>query len=125
MQSEPGQGSVFRVELPFAICSQDCAQEQAEESSGEEAASLQGLRVLLAEDGDINREIMEVLLEDMGITCISAVNGQEAVEIWNQRSAEIDIVLMDVQMPVMDGFRPRAPSGPAACRGPKPCPLSP
>ena len=104
VQSEPGQGSVFRVELPFAICSQDCAQEQAEESSGDEAASLQGLRVLLAEDGDINREIMEVLLEDMGITCISAVNGQEAVEIWNQRSAEIDIVLMDVQMPVMDGY---------------------
>lgn len=104
VQSEPGQGSVFRVELPFAICSQDCAKEQAEESNGDEAASLQGLRVLLAEDGDINREIMEVLLEDMGITCISAVNGQEAVDIWNQRSAEIDIVLMDVQMPVMDGY---------------------
>lgn len=104
VQSEPGQGSVFRVELPFAICSQDCAQEQAEENRGDEAASLQGLRVLLAEDGDINREIMEVLLEDMGITCISAVNGQEAVELWNQRSAEIDIVLMDVQMPVMDGY---------------------
>lgn len=104
VQSEPGQGSVFRVELPFAVCSQDCAQEQAEESSGEEAAALQGLRVLLAEDGDINREIMEVLLEDMGITCISAVNGQEAVDIWNQRSAEVDIILMDVQMPVMDGY---------------------
>ena len=59
---------------------------------------------LLAEDGDINREIMEVLLEDMGITCISAVNGQEAVDIWNQRSAEVDIILMDVQMPVMDGY---------------------
>lgn len=104
VQSEPGQGSVFRVELPFAICSQDCAQAQAEENSGDEAASFQGLRVLLAEDGDINREIMEVLLEDMGIACISAVNGQEAVEIWNQRSAEIDIILMDVQMPVMDGY---------------------
>ena len=47
---------------------------------------------------------MEVLLEDMGITCISAVNGQEAVDIWNQRSAEVDIILMDVQMPVMDGY---------------------
>ena len=58
VQSEPGQGSVFRVELPFAVCSQDCAQEQAEENRGDEAASLQGLRVLLAEDGDINREIM-------------------------------------------------------------------
>jgi len=104
VQSEPGQGSVFRVELPFAICSQDCAKEQAEESNGDEAASLQGLRVLLAEDGDINREIMEVLMEDMGITCISAVNGQEAVDIWNQRSAEIDLILMDVQMPIMDGY---------------------
>ena len=104
VQSEPGKGSVFRVELPFTACAGCSEQEQAEECGGDDAASLRGLRVLLAEDGDINREIMEVLLEDMGITCISAVNGQEAVDIWNQRSAEIDSILMDVQMPIMDGY---------------------
>ena len=57
----------------------------------------------LAEDGDINREIMEVLLTGMGVACIPAVNGQEALDIWRQRHKDIDLILMDVQMPVMDG----------------------
>ena len=60
--------------------------------------------MLVAEDGDINREIMEVLLDGMGIECVSAVNGREAVDMWAGRHAEIDIILMDVQMPVMDGY---------------------
>ena len=104
VESEPGKGSVFRVELPFAVCSELGDQKNDDASPDTDARSLLGLRVLVAEDGDINREIMEVLLDSMGIECISAVNGQEAVEIWTMRGAEIDIILMDVQMPIMDGY---------------------
>lgn len=104
VESEPGKGSVFRVELPFTVCSEQGDQQKDDIHTDTDARSLQGLRVLVAEDGDINREIMEVLLDSMGIECISAVNGQEAVEIWTMRGPEIDIILMDVQMPIMDGY---------------------
>ena len=104
VESEPGKGSVFRVELPFAVYTEESNQQKTEVCDETDARSLHGLRVLVAEDGDINREIMEVLLAGMGIECISAVNGQEAVEIWTLRGAEIDIILMDVQMPIMDGY---------------------
>ena len=104
VESESGKGSVFRVELPFAVCSELGGQAKDDAEPDTDARSLHGLRVLVAEDGDINREIMEVLLDSMGIECISAVNGQEAVEIWTMRGAEIDIILMDVQMPIMDGY---------------------
>ena len=104
VQSEPGKGSVFRVELPFAVCHEEQADGKADSPGADEAVSLAGLCVLVAEDGDINREIMEVLLDEMGVRCIPAVNGEEAFEIWKQRRDEIDLVLMDVQMPVMDGY---------------------
>ena len=86
------------------MCSEQGDQTKDDAGPDTDARSLHGLRVLVAEDGDINREIMEVLLDSMGIECISAVNGQEAVEIWTMRGAEIDIILMDVQMPIMDGY---------------------
>ncbi|WP_374279663.1 ATP-binding protein [Desulfovibrio sp.] len=104
VESEPGKGSVFRVELPFAAYTEEGEQQNNEVSADTDSRSLHGLRVLVAEDGDINREIMEVLLDGMGIECISAVNGQEAVELWTLRGGEIDIILMDVQMPIMDGY---------------------
>lgn len=101
VRSEPGKGSVFQVELPFGV-GEDAPGDESEEEQ-EDCDCLRGMRVLLAEDGDINREIMEVLLDGMGIHCIPVVNGQEALDTWLQRRDEIDLVLMDVQMPVMDG----------------------
>ncbi len=107
VQSEPGKGSVFRVELPFAPCADDLARAAAAGDAGDTAANaarLHGRCVLVAEDGDINREILEVLLSGMGVTCLAAVNGQEALDLWQARHAEIDAILMDVQMPTMDGY---------------------
>lgn len=107
VQSELGKGSVFRVELPFGLCGEGAAQPAAlEDDAGTAAdlARLKGLCVLVAEDGDINREILEVLLSGMGATCLAAVNGQEAVDLWQTRHAGIDLILMDVQMPLMDGY---------------------
>ncbi|MFT4300393.1 MAG: ATP-binding protein [Desulfovibrio sp.] len=105
VQSEPGKGSVFTVELPFGVGQEDMfAPDLAEADHKVEFACLQGLRVLMAEDGDINREIMEVLLSGMGVECMAVSNGQEALDAWQQHVGEIDLVLMDVQMPVMDGY---------------------
>ena len=103
VESEEGKGSIFRVELPFRLAAGANPPTDAAESPGD-LDCLKGLRVLVAEDGDINREIMEALLDGMGAVCIPAINGQEALDIWRTRHAEIDLILMDVQMPVMDGY---------------------
>ena len=103
VESEEGKGSVFRVELPFRLAAG--ADLPADAADGpEDLNCLKGLRVLVAEDGDINREIMEALLDGMGAVCIPAVNGREALDIWRARHEDIDLILMDVQMPVMDGY---------------------
>ena len=105
VQSTPGKGSVFRVELPFGVGRDDIfASDMAGAGPEEQNGSLQGLRVLMAEDGDINREIMEVLLSGMGVQCTAVSNGQEALEVWRAQAGDIDLILMDVQMPVMDGY---------------------
>ena len=105
VQSTPGKGSVFRVELPFGVGRDDIfASDMAGAGPEEQNGSLQGLRVLMAEDGDINREIMEVLLSGMGVQCTAVSNGQEALEVWRAQAGDIDLILMDVQMTVMDGY---------------------
>ena len=105
VQSEPGKGSVFKVELPFGVGREEMfVPTSLEDDAAEEYACLRGLRVLMAEDGDINREIMEVLLSGMGIECMAVGNGQEALDVWRKQADDIDLVLMDVQMPLMDGY---------------------
>lgn len=105
VQSAPGKGSVFRVELPFGVGRDDIfAPDMAGAGPEEQPGCLRGLRVLMAEDGDINREIMEVLLSGMGVQCTAVSNGQEALEAWRAHAGDIDLILMDVQMPVMDGY---------------------
>ncbi|MBB1486370.1 response regulator [Oceanospirillum sediminis] len=74
------------------------------------AEFLPGLRVLLAEDNPVNRQIVCELLQAQGATVIEAINGQEAVEAINLCSdsgkddCQFDILLLDLQMPVMDGY---------------------
>lgn len=104
VQSELNKGSVFRVELPFGVACEMGPPAGVLDEEADDAACLKSLRVLVAEDGDINREIMEALLMEMGAVCVPAVNGQEALSIWLARHEDIDLVLMDVQMPVMDGY---------------------
>ena len=68
-------------------------------------AVLQGRRVLLAEDNELNMEIAEFFLEDMGAETMQAWNGKEAVEAFrNSAPGEIGVILMDIMMPVMDGL---------------------
>ena len=67
--------------------------------------SLAGKQILTAEDNDINREILTEILTEYGAVVTPAVNGQEAVELFSQSSvAFFDVILMDIQMPVLDGY---------------------
>ena len=108
VQSTQGQGSTFRVELelryPDAQPAETGPREQTSlPTSG--ANSLEGLRMLVAEDNDINAEILEELLSCEGVSCERTVNGQEALKRFREtQPGAIAAVLMDIQMPVMNGY---------------------
>ena len=99
--SRPGEGSIFTVVLPLAA--DGGTQPQAAEGA-EPPASLAGLRVLLAEDNEINMEITAELLSAHGAEITQAWNGRQAVELFRRSDPfAFDVVLMDMQMPELDG----------------------
>ena len=102
-ESEQGVGTTFYIELPFQI---DHNIKHEELKTKEiKKASIKGINVLLAEDNELNMEIAEFVLESAGANVIKAFNGKEALEIFKEsKLGEIDIILMDVMMPVMDGL---------------------
>lgn len=76
-----------------------------DQTKPEQSAVLAGKQVLLAEDNEINLEIAAALLQDAGAIVTSTQNGQEAVERFSEaREGFYDLILMDIQMPVMDGY---------------------
>jgi signal transduction histidine kinase/ActR/RegA family two-component response regulator len=109
-QSQVGRGSAFRVELPLArtISLEDydaglkASQGDGDSLSGPEAPELQGLRVMLAEDHPINQRVVQLILEPFGVDLTTVDNGQQAVDAFAMET--FDLVLMDMQMPVMDGI---------------------
>ncbi|MDE8654029.1 response regulator [Novosphingobium album (ex Liu et al. 2023)] len=102
--SEPGQGSTFWIELPFEPY-REARRSQAPQAEPLPAErGLDGLRVLLVDDCDINLEVAAHILKIQGAEVETATNGQEAVEFVLQGSRPVDLVLMDLQMPVLDGY---------------------
>ena len=107
VESAPSRGTRFEVVLEFPIDAEaDHAQKvQALPDETEEASPLSGMRFLCAEDNAINAEILEMLLEAKGASCTICPNGQEIVDAFaSVKPGEYDMILMDVQMPVMDGL---------------------
>ena len=103
VESAPGEGTTFTIILPFAIAHKQAQAAEAADG-GEEAFSLEGKRILLAEDNEVNMEITTELLQMNGVTVTQAWNGAEAVERFREADAfAFDAILMDMQMPVMDG----------------------
>ncbi len=103
LESVKGEGSTFTVELSFEIDpnagANTCGEAQAD------SGSLAGLKVLLAEDNDLNAEITLFMLDQEGISADIARNGQEALDRFKQSpNGHYDVVLMDVMMPIMDGY---------------------
>ncbi|PKO34121.1 MAG: hypothetical protein CVU34_08875 [Betaproteobacteria bacterium HGW-Betaproteobacteria-7] len=97
VESTPGQGSTFHLELPFAVGEQLPAV-----APRSPRAAPDNLHILLVEDNAINRKVAIALLEKLHCRCTTTVNGAEALE--RLRHEAFDIILMDCQMPVMDGF---------------------
>jgi PAS domain S-box-containing protein len=107
-ESEAGRGSTFTVELPLArhrpLADYDAAgalpRTAALDASRTER--LAGLRVLLAEDHPVNQRVVQLILGPFGVELVTAGNGEEALEAFG--AGRFDLVLMDMQMPVMDGL---------------------
>ena len=107
VESITGKGTRFEVVLEFPIDAEaDTVQETQVPPEEEETASpLSGMKFLCAEDNAINAEILEMLLEANGASCTICANGQEIVDAFaSVKPGDYDMILMDVQMPVMDGL---------------------
>ena len=105
VESEAGVGTVVTVTVPFEIIDDKSAVENKVEAKEDPYCGLAGKRVLLVEDNAFNREIAQEILEDEKIVVECVNDGTEAVEILKNKGAEsYDIVLMDIQMPIMDGY---------------------
>lgn len=101
VESRMGVGSRFIVEIPFDI---DCNAQETKVIQ-KSRVSLQGMKVLLVEDNELNMEIAKTILEDEGIHVMTVENGQLAVNIYNNLpDNSFNAILMDIRMPVMDGL---------------------
>ena len=107
VESATGKGTRFEVVLEFPIDTEaDHAQQvQALPEETEETSPLCGMKFLCAEDNALNAEILQMLLETRGASCTICPNGQEIVDAFaSVKPGDYDMILMDVQMPVMDGL---------------------
>ena len=112
VESATGKGTRFEVVLEFPIDAEADAvpKAQALPEEPEDVSPLCGMNFLCAEDNAINAEILELLLESKGAHCKIYPNGQELVDAFARvKPGEYDMILMDVQMPVMDGLEPGHP----------------
>ena len=101
-ESEKGVGTTFVIRVPFKI---DLDTDKREEQKDVSEKSIKGLHILLAEDNELNMEIAEFVLQNEGAEVTKAWNGQEAVELFrNSEPGEFDAILMDIMMPVMNGY---------------------
>jgi len=95
----PGEGARFEVFLPLRRCAEPVSPVREEAAK---TVSLEGLRVLLAEDHPTNRKIVEIVLEPFGVDLTSVADGEAALEALGEKT--FDAVLMDMQMPILDGL---------------------
>ena len=106
VESELGQGSCFEVLLDLKIAEDRTVALAAQEETDEQDGNiLQGMRFLCAEDNELNAEILTELLKIEGAECTICENGEEILKAFEQSApGDYDMILMDVQMPVMNGY---------------------
>ena len=101
-ESKEGAGTTFVIQVPFKI---DPDADKREEQRDVSEKSIKGLHILLAEDNELNMEIAEFVLQNVGADVTKAWNGQEAVELFRKSEpGGFDTILMDIMMPVMNGY---------------------
>ena len=102
VESELDKGSCFTIEIPFKLASEEDVMKMEEPKI---SGNIDGKSILLVEDNELNMDIAEILLTDAGATVTKALNGQQAVKIYKENPAgTFDMILMDIMMPVMNGY---------------------
>ena len=106
VESEPGQGSCFEIFMDLKIAEERAVSLALQAETDEQDGNiLQGMRFLCAEDNEINAEILTELLKIEGAECTICENGEEILKAFEQSApGDYDMILMDVQMPVMNGY---------------------
>ena len=105
IDSKKGVGTTTRVCLKFKTDYSRLESNEAVYKKITDEVSLEGVKVLLCEDNALNRRVAESMLKERGIQTVTAVNGKEAVDIFNSSDiGYFDIILMDIRMPVMNGL---------------------
>ena len=110
VESKKSVGSTFIVDIPFQICqTPDAAaaskKADADSGGGDQVSVLEGRRILIVEDNKLNAEILTALLEKSGASPKLCENGRDAVDVFTHSApGAFDLILMDVQMPVMNGY---------------------
>ena len=103
VESKKGVGTTFTVEIPMELTSSEKVEKTKKPAKRK---SLKGIKVLLAEDNDLNAELAAILLEDSEMIVTRAADGQEVVDLFaNHPAGTYDIILMDIMMPKMDGLQ--------------------
>ena len=103
VDSRKGVGTTFTVEIPMELTN---AEKVEKTKPLVQHNDLKGIKVLLAEDNDLNAELATILLEDLGMTVTRAADGQEVVDLFAEHPAgTYDMILMDIMMPKMDGHQ--------------------
>jgi CheY-like chemotaxis protein len=100
LTSEKGVGSIFSFDIDFNYAEEPLLVIESDEPK---KADLSGIRILLAEDNHINMIIAAKMLQDLKANCTKAFNGEEVLKVLEQDSA-YDIILMDLEMPLLDGY---------------------
>lgn len=106
VESEAGKGTRFEVNLPLKIAQEEDAFKLAEKDVTNNIEKLKGMRILLAEDNDLNAEIAVTILEECGLKVERAEDGEICLKMLKERPKRYyDAILMDIQMPKMDGYQ--------------------
>lgn len=98
--SREGAGTTFTIEIPVVVTEADSAIPRRVAA----AASITGLRLLLVEDNLVNQTVLKAILVRAGAVVETASGGQEALHLLDSHTPRFDLVLLDLQMPDMDGF---------------------
>ena len=99
LRSEAGCGSTFTFSLPAEIAAPAAPPQH---STAEDLVDLDGVRVLVADDNPVNREIVRALLEPFGVIVTDVDGGRAAIETAEDQS--VDVILLDLRMPEVDGY---------------------
>lgn len=104
VESEVGRGSTFTVEIPFQVLQSESLEPAAKKEASISLSEPTGAHLLLVEDNAVNQRVVLAMLKKKGYAIDIANNGQEALEVLESAARPYDLVLMDVQMPILDGL---------------------